>query len=145
MIVTAKDLRTAGACERVVARLEREWPNGAEITVAVCLRAQSLGADLNWAAYKLFGPKAQHSYQTAVAAAVGRRNAAFDAAEREYRQDAAVARENYERSRPDGLYILQDTIGTLGARMRFAKDDAGLDFRIEWASAFVNASQCEEE
>ena len=53
MKITARLLRSKGACPDQVAIFVKEWPEGAEVTLPNCLRAAELGLDFDWAADNL--------------------------------------------------------------------------------------------
>ncbi len=74
--ITAKWLREQGACEDEVLRFEAEWPNGAPITEANCLRGTAMNLDVRWFAKRWLEGQALAAYDAAVAPA----HAAYDAA-----------------------------------------------------------------
>lgn len=66
--VTATMLRRLGACSDQVATVEREWPNGAPVTVATVRKAYRLGLDVDWLANKVLPALALAEYQRVTAA-----------------------------------------------------------------------------
>jgi hypothetical protein len=69
MKITATKLRKLKACEEQVARFEREWPQGANVTVQHCNRAVEIGLDLDWLAEHMLTATAWAAYKQAKAPA----------------------------------------------------------------------------
>jgi hypothetical protein len=63
MKITRKLLEERGAYCKQLKILYSEWPNGAEITEANCLRAAELGLDIGWAARKLLPEPLRTEYK----------------------------------------------------------------------------------
>ena len=68
--ILASDLRAEKACESEVKRFEREWPDGAELTLENCQKAAEMDFDLGWFSLWFLSPKARKVYLKAVAPAI---------------------------------------------------------------------------
>ena len=103
--ITAKMLRDAGACNDQVVLFEREWPNGARVTLTNCRRAIELGLNLDWAACRFLPAPGRAVYEQAVApawAAYEQAKAAYEQAEAAYEQAEAAyeqAKAAYEQAK----------------------------------------------
>lgn len=69
MKITASTLRRIRACPNQVAAFDREWPEGAEVTLENALHAAELGLDLTWFVRMCFTSRAQAAYERACEAA----------------------------------------------------------------------------
>ena len=69
MRITAEMLRAKRACEEQVARFEREWPEGTDLTLPAAMRAVALDLDLNWFAETFLRGPERDEYQKVRAAA----------------------------------------------------------------------------
>ena len=84
-------LRRARACHRQVEIFEREWPEGAAVTLENVQRAAELGLDLDWFAYNLFTPAARDAYDEATAPAWAAYDKATAPARAAYNKACATA------------------------------------------------------
>ena len=82
-----RDLNMAKELGAQFAAIKAEWPKGAVVTRAVCLRAAQLGADFDWAAKHLLTATAWETYEKAAAPAW-----------ETYKKATAPARETYEKA-----------------------------------------------
>lgn len=67
MKVTAEMLQQANVCRDGLEIFEREWPEGAEVTLANVQRAAELHLDLAWFAYNCFTARALRAFCDATA------------------------------------------------------------------------------
>ena len=67
--ITARLLRSKGACREQVEIFAAKWPDGVEITSENCLSSAILGLDLDWAARNFLSATAEKAYQEATAPA----------------------------------------------------------------------------
>jgi len=70
MQITMGMLLQADACNSQIAIFAEEWPEGGEVTLATCQRAEQLGLDLDWAAESLLKAPAWAEYKKVKAAAL---------------------------------------------------------------------------
>ena len=101
--ITVEMLQAGGACPEAIETFEREWPDGAEVTVANALRASELGLSLSWGkkwmsisawlAYEKATATAWHAYQEAVVTAWRTCGEGFVLA---YEEECAIAEHVYE-------------------------------------------------
>ena len=102
--ITAKMLRDAGACNDRVVLFEREWPNGARVTLTNCRRATELGLSLSWAAHRLLPAPASAAYRQAIAPAWAAYEQAEAPAWAVYEQAVASAWAAYEQAKVPAFY-----------------------------------------
>jgi hypothetical protein len=90
MKITARLLKTKGACKGQVAKFTELFPKGVEVTEALCvIHAQDF--DWNWAAYNLLPPELWKVYMETKDAASKVYDKARDAASKVYNETKAAA------------------------------------------------------
>ncbi len=101
--ITARMLRMLGACESQVTVFEDEWPKGAEITVANCIRAGQLCLNVDWLITSGCRSQALEAYEAATAPALATYEAATAPARATYEAARAQARSDYEAAKVPAL------------------------------------------
>ena len=87
MYLTTDMLREKNACNYQVTVFEKEWPDGAEITVEAILRAVELELDLDWFARQFLPAPVRKAY-----------NEAMTSAQRAYNEVIAPAQKAYDET-----------------------------------------------
>ena len=67
MYLTADMLKEKDACNYQVTVFEKEWPDGAEVTVEAILRAVELELDIDWFARQFLPAPVRKAYEEALA------------------------------------------------------------------------------
>lgn len=98
MKITSDMLRRAYACSAQLEMFEREWPEGAEVTLANVQRAAELDLDLGWFATLFFSSEAFVKRFCAAEAARLVKAAAEDAARDAYEKAVAPARAVFDKA-----------------------------------------------
>ncbi len=109
MYITPEFLRRRGACAEQVYIVEREWPDGAETTVDVLMRALELDVDIQWLAtllprdmrkaYDEATAIAWKAYDEAIAPAGKAYDEAIAIAWKAYLEAIAIAKNVYDEAR----------------------------------------------
>lgn len=101
MKVTAKMLKKKGACKGQIKVFKEEWPDGVEVTLDNCLRAEELRLDIYWFASTFLTGKCLETYLKAKAPAL-----------EAYLKAIITAREAYEKVKTPAEEAYKEKIDT---------------------------------
>jgi hypothetical protein len=102
--ITARWLRSRGACSDQVKVFKKQWPKGALLRKATLLKAARLKLDLDWFANEYLSAPARKAYDEATAPAWKAYEEATAPAWKAYEEARATAWKAYEEARATALW-----------------------------------------